>query len=134
MMDKDPLARKAYADAIVERTADQLHGLLREAATALRPFPSFPGAFFTCAVECEPGDAASPLGCVVVKEDGELYELKMGVDLSAGEFADPVQMRNEEAKPLSLHPRDYIAYAYNGLIAVTELLLEAQDRELRGAT
>lgn len=131
MSDQDPLARKAHADAIIERAAEQLHRLLKEAASALRPFPSFPGAFFTCAVECEPdaaGGASSEYGCVVVKEDGELYELKMGVDLSAGEFADPVQMRSEETKPLTLHPRDYIVYAYNGLVAISEILMEREEQ------
>lgn len=125
----DPLARKAHADAIIERAAEQIHSLLKAAAAELRPFPSFPGAFFTCAIECEPdaAGAASEHGCVVVKEDGELYELRIGMDFSSGEFADPVAARNEEARPLVLHPRDYIVYAYNGLVALTEKLLEAQE-------
>ncbi len=128
----DPLARKAYADAIVERAAGQLRELLQAAAAELRPFPPFPGAFFTSAVECEPGAAAArEHGCVVVKEDGELYELKISVSFAGGEFGDPASMRDEEARPLALHPRDYLVYAYNGLAAITELLME---REQQGAT
>ena len=80
----DPLQTKAAADEIVERAAEQLGELLRLAATRLRPFPPFPGAFFTNAIEAEPDGAADvDRGCVVVCEDGELYELQMGVDLRA---------------------------------------------------
>jgi hypothetical protein len=43
----DPLARKAQADAIVERAAEGLRQLLQEAVARLEPFPSFPGAYFT---------------------------------------------------------------------------------------
>ncbi len=127
--DTDPLARKAAADAAIEQAAERLRDLLVEAAMQLRPFPSFPGAFFTCAIECEPPAGAGPeFGCVVVKEDGELYELRMGLDAPRDElgiaFTDPVSMRSEETKPLQLHPLDYLLYAYNGLVAVTEKLLE----------
>ncbi|HWO93784.1 MAG TPA: hypothetical protein VNL92_03380, partial [Dehalococcoidia bacterium] len=64
-------------------------------------------------------------GCIVVKEDGELYEFRMGMDFSAGD--DLVAVRNEETRPIALHPRDYIVYAYNGLVALTELLLEQEE-------
>lgn len=124
----DPLAAKAEADVIVERAADDLRRLLHESVARLRPFPSFPGAFFTNAIEAEPEGAADPArGCVVVAEDGELYELWIGVDLEAaalGGFEDPVSLRNEELHPLDLHPRDYVIYAYNALTAVTEVLLD----------
>ena len=123
----DPLAQKARADAAIERTAQTLRRLLREAVARLDPFPSFPGAFFTLAIEAEP-DAASHAdrGCVVVGPDGELYELTMGLELppAPGEPADPVAMRKEEMKPLELHPRDYVVYAYNALTRVVEILLE----------
>ena len=124
----DPLEAKAAADRIVEQAAEQLRALLLEAAARLRPFPPFPGAFFTYALEAEPNGAADvDRGCVVVCEDGELYELQMGVDLESaalGGFEDPVSLRKEELKKLDLHPRDYIVYAYNALTAVTEKLLE----------
>ena len=123
----DPLARKAHADLIVERAAEQLRSLLQEAVAQLDPFPPFPGAFFTFAIEIEPGAAAAPdKGCLVVGPDGELYELLIGVDFS-GEVTDPVAARNEEMKKLDLHPADYLVYAYRALTRVTELLLEQEE-------
>jgi len=123
----NPLAQKAKADAAIERTAETLRQLLLEAVARLDPFPPFPGAFFTLAIEAEP-DAASHAdrGCVVVGPDGELYELTIGLELppAPGEPADPVAMRKEEMKALELHPRDYVVYAYNALTRVVEILLE----------
>ena len=123
----DPLAHKALADAAIERAADDLRRLLQEAVARLDPFPSFPGAYFTLAIEAEP-DAASHAdrGCVVVGPDGELYELVMGLEPppGPGEPADPVSMRKEEMRRLDLHPRDYVVYAYNALTRVAEILLE----------
>ena len=125
---RESLARKTSADRVLERAASELEVLLKEASAALRPFPSFPNAFFTNAIECDPGPAGDPeRGCVVVAEDGELYELEFGVDHDAVELTgswDPVTARKEEKRPLDLHPRDYVVYAYSGLIAVTEALLE----------
>jgi hypothetical protein len=126
----DPLACKAQADAIVERAAQGLRQFLQEAVARLDPFPPFPGAYFTLAIEAEP-DAASHAdrGCVVVGPDGELYELIMGLELppGPGEPADPVSMRKEEMKKLDLHPRDYVVYAYNALTRVVEILLEREE-------
>lgn len=125
---RESLARKTSADRALERAASELEVLLKEASAALRPFPSFPNAFFTNAIECDPGPAGDPeRGCVVVAEDGELYELEFGVDHDAVEITgswDPVTARKEEKRPLDLHPRDYLVYAYSGLIAITEELLE----------
>ena len=130
----ESLARKTAADRVLERAASELEILLMEASAALRPFPSFPNAFFTNAIECDPGPAGDPeRGCVVVAEDGELYELEFGVDHEAVELTgswDPVTARKEEKRKLTLHPRDYVVYAYSGLMAVTEALLErASDDE-----
>ena len=126
----DPLARKAQADAIVEQAAAGLRQLLHEAVARLDPFPPFPGAFFTLAIEAEP-DAASHAGRggVVVGPDGELYELIMGLEPppGPGEPADPVSMRREEMTKLDLHPRDYVVYAYNAVTRVVELLLEQEE-------
>ena len=126
----DPLAQKAQADAVVERAAQGLRQLLHEAVARLAPFPPFPGAFFTLAIEAEP-DAASHAGrgCVVVGPDGELYELIMSLEPppGPGEPADPVSMRREEMTKLDLHPRDYVVYAYNALTRVVELLLEQEE-------
>jgi len=44
-----------------------------------------------------------------------------------------VTARKETKKKLELHPRDYIVYAYNGLVAVTEALLERQADSGGGA-
>jgi len=123
-MESDPLARKADADLIIERAAQQLRLLLQEAAARLDPFPPFPGAFFTYGIEVEAAGApGSDRGCVVLAPDGELYELKMGMDFS-GETTDPVAAREEKLEKLDLHPRDYVVYAYDALTKVTELLLE----------
>lgn len=126
----DPLASKAEADAIIERAAEGLRRLLHEAVARLDPFPPFPGAYFSLAIEAEP-DAASHAdrGCVVVGPDGELYELIMGVELPPfpDEPADPVSLRKEEMRRLDLHPRDYVVYAYNALARVVEVLLEQTE-------
>lgn len=130
-MKSDPFARKTQADLIIDRTAQQLGMLLKEAALELRPFPPFPGAFFTYGVEVNLEGVERPdLGCVVVGEDGELYELEMKIDFGDefGEVADVVQARDETLKKLEdLHPRDYIVLAYNALSQLTELLLERAD-------
>lgn len=135
-MSVDPFVRKREADRIIDSAAHQLHELLVEAATSLRPFPPFPGAFFTNAVEVSLDGVERPdLGCVVVAEDGELYELEVEIDFG-DEFSavDPVQARDEKLKKMDeLHPRDYIVLAYNALAQITELLLEqgAADAQAR---
>jgi hypothetical protein len=130
-MADDPLLRKAQADLVLERAAMQLSQLLHEACAQLDPFPSFPNALFTNAIEADPGTAGDPeRGCVVVGPDGDLYELEMGIDHDSIELTgswDPVTARKETMKKLDLLPRDYLIYAYNGLMAVTEALLERQE-------
>jgi len=121
-----PMARKMQADMAVEATAARLRDLLHEAVALLDPFPPFPGSFFTIAIEVEGGAAVGPeRGCIVVAPDGDLHELEVSVSFSPGDF-DPVAARNETLKPLDLHPRDYVVYAYNALTRVTELLMEQQ--------
>lgn len=119
------MARKTQADALLERAALQLRQLLREAAAELRPFPPFPGAFFTNAIEIEGAGVESPeRGCVVVCEDGELYELKVKIDFS-DDAVDPVSARDETLVKLEdLHPRDYLVLAYEALTRITEHLME----------
>ena len=125
----DPLAHKAQADALVEQTAQRLRELLREAVSHLDPFPPYPGAFFTYAIEVEPDTAArSDRGCVVLGPDGELYELVIGMEAPLpDEPADPVSLRREELKKLDLHPADYLVYAYSALARVVEILLEQRS-------
>lgn len=129
-MPEDALGYKAEADAALDRLAQQLRRLLREAAAELEPFPPFPGAFFSYGIEVEAPAVDSPeRGCVVLAPDGELYELTMGQDVTALALdqTDPVALRQEELKKLEgLHPRDYVVYAYNALTRVVELLLERE--------
>lgn len=129
MVANDALAYKMQADLLVERTAMQLRALLQEAAGRLRPFPPFPGAFFTNAIEVDPGEGGrADLGCVVVCEDGELYELKMSYDFQH-EQVDPVAARDEKCEKLQdLHPLDYVLYAYTALARITEALAERADQ------
>ncbi len=130
----DPMARKVQADVALERAAMQLRQLLQEAAGALHPFPPFPGAFFTNAIEVEAEAADDPQrGCVVVCQDGELYELEMSIDFSQ-EVADPVSARDETLKKLDdLHPRDYLVLAYEALTRVTEHLMERSEEQSGGS-
>jgi hypothetical protein len=133
-MTADALTYKDEADAAIERASVRLRSLLREAVAALDPFPPFPGAFFSYGIEIEAPGAESPeLGCVVLAPDGDLYELRMGQELPVIdlEMADPVALRKEELKPLELHPRDYLIYAYNALTTVVELLLEQEAEKRR---
>ena len=127
----DALARKQQADLLIERTAQQLRLLLEETAKSLRPFPPFPGAFFTNAVEVNlEGAERSDLGCIVVGENGGLFELEIVIDFGE-EFealGDPVQARDETLKKLEdLHPRDEIVLAYNAITQLTEILLERES-------
>jgi hypothetical protein len=127
-MPADPIEYKAEADAGLDRLAQLLRRLLREAAAELKPFPPFPGAFFTHGIEVDaPGVESPDRGCVVLAQDGELYELEMGQDVTALALdqTDPVALREEKLKRLEdLHPRDYVIYAYAALTTVVEILLE----------
>jgi hypothetical protein len=123
----DPLELKYDADAALERAADRMRAILQDAVQRLDPFPPFPGAFFSYGIEIEaPGMESPDRGCVVLGEDGEFHEFKMGNDIPAFdlEFNDPVQLRNEELKPLEMHPLEYIVYANAAITRVAEILLE----------
>jgi hypothetical protein len=119
------MARKQQADALLEQTAAQLREMLEEAAGQLHPFPPFPGAFFTNAIEVGTEEAdTGERGCIVVCEDGGLYELKISIHFE-DDAADPVQARDEALTKLEdLHPRDYIVLASEALTRVTEALME----------
>lgn len=123
--------RARLADEIAAEAAERVEALLREAAAELRPFPPFPGAFFTVGIEVEPdGVRDRNIGCVVVTEDGGLRELRISFD-DEGPAAqlgatDPVSMRDETLAELeAIHPRDRLALALNGLDAVGEHLRAA---------
>ncbi len=120
--------RRRLADEAMSAAADQVEALLREAALELRPFPPFPGAFFTMGVEVEPdGVQDKNIGCVIVTETGALRELQLSFD-DEGPAAflgasDPVSMRDETLVELEgLSAQDRLTLAINGLDAVSELL------------
>ena len=105
--------------------------MVHELVAQLEPFPPFPGAFFTFAIEIEPEAAArTDRGCIVIAPDGEFHELQIGIDLDNmdPDVADPVAMRNEELKKLELHPRDYVVYAHSAITILTEMLMERVER------
>ncbi|HEY7268517.1 MAG TPA: hypothetical protein VH951_01700 [Dehalococcoidia bacterium] len=126
--DSDPLARKAHADLVVDRAAQQLNDILHAAVASLNPFPPYPGSFFNYAIEVEAGVLSGPnRGCIVVGKDGELYELIMRMDFS-GDDGDPVGMRDEEMRKLELLPHEYIILAHQAIKAVVEYQLEQQEK------
>jgi hypothetical protein len=117
-MASDPLQHRAYADAIVQRAAEQLRELLKRVAAEARPFPPFPGSMFTYGIEVEP-PAGSPYGCVILCDDGELYELQIGLDEEeVARGGDHVATRHEASVKLEdLEPADYVAYAHRAVLA-----------------
>lgn len=119
----DPLQHQAHADLIVQRAADQLRNLLRNLATQIRPFPEFPGSFFSYGIELDVNEADGR-GCIVLGEDGELYELLIGLDVAEVATGDPAAMRSEERVLLEdLPPATYVAYAHKAVTAAVEYLL-----------
>ena len=119
----EALRHRAHADAIVEQAGGQLRGLLHELAAAIDPFPEFPGSFFSYGIEVEPPAGESERGCVVLGEDGELYELQIGVEAGQLDTDDPATGRSEARLPLEeLGPADYVAYAYRAVAAAAAYL------------
>lgn len=120
----DPTLVMAQADAVLERTGTQLRELLRTTARSIEPFPDFPGSLLSTGIEV-PDASVSDRGCIVLAEDGELYELQIGIDvdaLAAG-AAEPVLTRDEHRVPLTdLRPAEYVALAYRALEAATSYL------------
>jgi len=124
----DPSSRLRYADDVLSQAVNQIEALLKEAAGQLRPFPPFPGAFFTFAVEVEPdGVQDRNVGCVVVSEEGDLKELQISLDGEDPGFGspDPISMRDEQLVDLELSAFDRFLFAYRGLQTITELLAKA---------
>ncbi len=120
--------RLRLAQEALSAASGQVEALLREAAIELRPFPPFPGAFFTMGVEVEPdGVRNRNIGCVIVTEEGSLRELQLSFDddgpgaiLGAN---DPVSMRDETLVELEgVSAQDRLTLAMNGLDAVSALL------------
>jgi hypothetical protein len=121
-MPGDPDLYRAQANAVYERAGSQIRELLKAVARDLDPFPPFPGSLFTLGIEVE-GDLvgeANSRGCVILGEDGELYELQLGVDvnaLAAGAH-EPALSREESRGALEgLLPGEYLGYAQRALEA-----------------
>ena len=136
-MASDPLVHRAHADVIVQRAAEQLRELLHAVAAEIDPFPPFPGSMFSYGIEVDPGaggasGSAGPegagRGCVVLAEDGELYELQIGLDVDQVESGNPLAMRSEERVRLDdLSPAEYVDYAQRAVAAAVEWLLKQQE-------
>ena len=120
------LRHRAHADAIVARAGGQLRELLREIASELDPFPEFPGSFFSYGIEVEPIGGDAERGCVVLGEDGELYELRVGAEVDQLDTDDPAAGRSELRLPLEdVAPAAYLQYAVR---AVDAALAELEAR------
>ena len=110
------------------RESRQLRARWEESGGQRRGLPACRGSLWTKAVEvgAEAADSQER-GCVVICEDGELYELKMSIDFSE-DAHDPVSARDETLKKLEgLHPRDYIVIAYEALTRLTEQIMERNE-------
>lgn len=117
----DPMQERAIADAVVTRAAQQLREQLKRIAAAIDPFPAFPGAVFAYGIEVEP--VGTEQGCVILGDDGGLYELQIGVDdAQAALDAEQVGTRHEELVPLDVAPADFVTYAHRAIVAATEYL------------
>ena len=118
----DPLTLRATADALVQRVADQLRDQLKQVATLIDPFPPFPGAMFAYGFEVDPPAGGNPeQGCVILGDDGALYELRIGLD-TAQLGADANAERQEELIPVDLPPATYVLYAHRAIEIATEYL------------
>lgn len=125
--DYDPESRLKEADEAVQRAADKLHDSLVELAAKLDPFPYFLGSIEVRAIEAEPGGAnKADRGCIVVCQDGEMYEFSMKIQ-APNDF-DFGMERDDSVKPVQLPPEDYVAYAYHAIREIAGLLAEQQAR------
>jgi hypothetical protein len=122
-LDFDPLAKRAAADALVERVSSELRKLLQELAAALDPFPSFMGVGSLQAVEVRPdGVASADRGCIVVCPDGELRELVLRMVPGPIDIGGVEQI--EEFEELSLPPGEYVAYACAAITTLARIIKE----------
>ena len=116
--ENDQLRHRAHADAIIARAGSQLGELLQELAAGIDPFPEFPGSFFSYGIEVEPLPGDSERGCVVLGEDGALYELQIGGEVGQLDTDDPATGRSEVRLPLEdLDAASYLHYAYRAVEA-----------------
>ena len=114
-------ANRSHAEAIVERAAGELRELLPRAARAVGAFPSVPGAMFACGLEVDPGGGLpGDYGCVVLGEDGGLYELVVSHDPQLEAAGDAVATRAEELRPLEEMPAEhFVLYAHRAVLVAS---------------
>ncbi len=134
-MASDPLVHRAHAEAIVRRAAEQLRDLLQSVVAEIDQFPPFSGSMFSYGIEVDlgvggdSGGAGAERGCVVLAEDGELYELQIGFDVDQVKSGNPLSMRSEERIRLDdLSPAEYVGYAQRAVAVAVEYLLEQQTK------
>lgn len=108
------------------RAAEELRAQLVSVAEQIDPFPAFPGAVFAYGIEVEPRGGGDPdLGCVILGNDGALYELEIGLDDTRAQqsvVADASTERHEELRALELPPAVFVTYAYAALEAAAGYL------------
>ena len=123
-MAADPTTLRATADATVQRAADALRDQLKQVATLIDPFPPFPGAMFAYGLEVEPPGGGDPaLGCVILGNDGALYELTIGLDTTQAAIGtDASGERSEDLVPLTVPPALYVAYAHAAMVVATDYI------------
>ncbi|MBI2872878.1 MAG: hypothetical protein HYY00_06795 [Chloroflexi bacterium] len=118
----DPLTLRTLADATMQRTAEEMQGILQALAARLDPFPNFAGMTTLQAVEVDPeGFIPKERGCVVLCQDAEFYELALKLVPPVGEFADGMD-QVDELKQLEMPPHEYIPYAYAAIRELARLL------------
>jgi hypothetical protein len=118
-------AVRAEAEATVRRAAEELRSQLAAVAGQIDPFPAFPGAVFAYGIEVEPRASGVPeLGCVILGDDGGLYELQIGLDDTRGQqtVADASTERHEELVALDVSDSVYVLYAHAALEAAADYL------------
>ena len=102
------------SDPDLRRDVAALRDELVAAAQSLDPIPAFPGAAFAYGIEIVPSEGEDPeLGCVILGNDGALYELQIGIDDTKASPAvvDASIERHEELVPLDVPDEVYVRYA-----------------------
>jgi len=118
-------AVRGAAAAVVDSAAEELLAQLVSVAEQIDPFPAFPGAVFAYGIEVEPRAGGLPeLGCVILGDDGGLYELEIGLDDTRPQqtVADASTERHEALVPLDVPAPVFVVYARAALEAAADYL------------
>ncbi len=83
---------------------------------------------FAYGIEIEPpAGGGDDHGCVILAEDGELYELRVGIDVDQAASGSALAIRSEDRVSLDdLPPAEYVGYAHRAVTAAVEQLLSRQ--------